>query len=126
MLCCLANPAPLVDLCSTSWIERAFAFKGVNGMDAPAMPCPHRKARCPGVALVDVVRGGQAHCGAQERHGSLLGRHERDRAHGDGACHHERQGWIPVAGKVQEVERIGRIGHAGGDEAEPQDKAGEQ
>ncbi len=51
---------------------------------------------------------------------------ECDHADGDGTGHDEGQGRVPGAGEVEEAEHLGRIGHAGDDEAEPEDQAGEQ
>ena len=47
-------------------------------------------------------------------------------AHPHRAAHHERQRRVPCAGHFEKAQDLGRIGHAGQQQPEPEDQAGEE
>jgi len=77
-------------------------------------------------APIDRPQAGQPHRRAQQGARTPPCHCERNGSDGNGTGHHESKRRIPSPTKIQEAEHLGRIGHAGNDQAQAEHQAREK
>src|SRR5688572_25381229 len=91
--------------------EKRQGSESRSGAEAAYAPSDAENRRAADERQIDLFRGRQVEIIHQYRRSPSTHELISDEGDDDGASHDEGEAWVPGAGKVEEVEDLGRIGH---------------